>query len=127
MAVDEFVFIYDADGTVMGELRYWFSTLLGAEHCSLCDLTHGRFRQRAEFRHGRESLGAPVVLLHRNDLERAEHADLVPLASGRLPCVLMRREGRVEMACDPTLLATFEGDPSRLLDVMRSLSASETG
>ena len=44
--IDRLTFVYDADGTLVGELRYWFGTLFGASHCSLCDITHSRWRRR---------------------------------------------------------------------------------
>lgn len=33
--------VYDADGTVLGELSYFVKARLGRAHCSLCDITHG--------------------------------------------------------------------------------------
>ncbi len=32
--------VYDADGTLRGELGYWVGARLGRRHCSLCDITH---------------------------------------------------------------------------------------
>jgi hypothetical protein len=66
-AIDRLVFVYDADGSVVGEIRYWVGTLFGAEHCSLCDLTHTRWGRRAEFRSCASRLGVPIVTHHRDD------------------------------------------------------------
>ena len=36
--------VYDANGTLSGELAYWIGARLGRRHCSLCDITHGSVR-----------------------------------------------------------------------------------
>ena len=33
--------IYDADGTLSGELGYALGKLAGTRHCALCDISHG--------------------------------------------------------------------------------------
>ena len=37
----KFVGLYNADGSLMGELRYARAKLTNSASCSLCDLTHG--------------------------------------------------------------------------------------
>ena len=39
--------VHHADGSVIGELRYWIGARLGRAHCALCDITHGGARWRA--------------------------------------------------------------------------------
>lgn len=126
MAVEEFVFVYDADGTVVGELRYWFSTLLGGPHCSLCDITHGRFRQRRAFREGCEDLSASVTLKHRDDLAREGHADLAEVAAGRFPCVLARVGDEVRLVFGPERLEGFHADTGAFLTALAQWSPDGT-
>ena len=45
----EFIGVYNAESTVLGEVSYWFGARLGLRHCSLCDITHGLFTKRAEW------------------------------------------------------------------------------
>ena len=49
-AVRELIGVYDADGTLLGEARYWIGARLGRTHCSLCEITHGLFTERADWR-----------------------------------------------------------------------------
>ena len=48
--VEEFIGVYDADGTIVGEVSYWIGARLGRTHCSLCELTHGLFTVKREWR-----------------------------------------------------------------------------
>ena len=49
-ALRSIVGVYDADGTVTGELRYWFGARVGTAHCALCDISHGTFRAKSAWR-----------------------------------------------------------------------------
>jgi hypothetical protein len=37
----KFVGIYNADGTILGEISYVAKKLAGRGSCALCDITHG--------------------------------------------------------------------------------------
>jgi len=59
--------VYDADGTLLGEARYWIGARLGQTHCALCDITHGLFTERADWRRCRDQLDVAFRTYHRND------------------------------------------------------------
>jgi hypothetical protein len=40
-SIRRLVGVYNANGTVGGELAYFLGARLGRAHCSLCDITHG--------------------------------------------------------------------------------------
>jgi hypothetical protein len=42
----EYIGVYNADASVWGEVSYWFGARIGVRHCSLCDVTHGMFRNQ---------------------------------------------------------------------------------
>lgn len=87
-AVAELIGVYDADGGVVGELRYVVRHLLGRAECSLCDITHSGVRRKAEFDELREHYGVPFELVHRN-----ERSDELAAATGdAIPCVVARAE-----------------------------------
>lgn len=66
--VTEVVGVYDADGGLLGELRYVLGKILGRAHCGLCDVTHAALRQKPEWTAMVGRLGVPVALLHRNEV-----------------------------------------------------------
>ena len=84
--VTEFVGIYDADATLIGEVSYWIGARLGRTHCSLCELTHGLFTVKREWKECRLALGVPFSAYHRNDAP----ADALAAAEGAFPVVLER-------------------------------------
>jgi len=82
--VVRFVGVYDADGTLTGELSYWIGARLGRAHCALCDITHGTFRERAQWRACRDELAVPFDTYHRDDQPEAVRA----ASEGVVPVVL---------------------------------------
>ena len=84
--VTELVGVYDAEGTVLGEVRYWVGARLGTTHCSLCELTHGTFRERADWRDCRDQLPVPFDAFHTND----QPDDVRVAAAGEYPVVVAR-------------------------------------
>jgi hypothetical protein len=98
--VVEVVGVYDADGGLRGELAYAVGTMLGRDHCSLCDITHGRVRRKRDWDALVREMRVPVRVAHRNEIGPDERS----AADGhRLPLVLGRtREGdwRVLLAAD---------------------------
>jgi len=84
--------VYDADATILGELSYWFGARLGVRHCSLCDITHSLFRQRAEWQARQQELkdnyGVDFQAYHRND----QPAEVRKVIAGNYPAVVAKDE-----------------------------------
>ncbi|NCY15237.1 MAG: hypothetical protein EBX39_00455 [Actinobacteria bacterium] len=109
--------VYDADGTVIGEITYWLGARLGRAHCALCDVTHGLFTERDSWRRWRGSLTIPFELFHRDDAP----ADVMA-AAGELPVVVARTQQRVVAVMDRTTLEVCSGDlDSFVLELDRAL------
>src|SRR3954447_12856942 len=112
-SLQRFIGIYDANGTVFGELAYLVRRGVAGEHCSLCDITHGRVRERSEWRDARARLPVPFVTFHRNDQPAAVRA----VTGGRAPGVVGEHEdGRIELVLDASDLDECGGSPQRLVD-----------
>jgi hypothetical protein len=77
----EYIGVYNADASVWGEVSYWFGARLGVRHCSLCDVTHGMFRKRADWVQCAESLGVAFTTYHRDDAPQ----DVITAANGNSP------------------------------------------
>jgi hypothetical protein len=101
----ELIGVYDADSTLLGEISYWVGARLGTTHCSLCELTHGLFTKKSEWKQCAESLAVPFRLFHRDD---APNDVLVALA-GEFPAVLQRTTEGVAVILAKDQLEQFDG------------------
>ena len=112
--------VYDADGTVLGELSYFLRARVGRAHCALCDITHGRVRERADWRACRDELPVPFVTYHRDD----QPDEVRAAASGIAPVVLAESDSGFRVVAGPDDLEACAGSPERLVAILRaSISA----
>lgn len=119
--VVELVGVYDADGGLVGELRYVVGKLLGTAHCALCDITHSAVHRKREWDEMVARVGVPVTLVHLNELPDDV---AVLLGSHPAPLVAARRaDGSVDVLLGAAALeqahgsvASFETALMRQLD-----------
>ena len=60
MKIVRLIGVYDANGTLRGEIAYWIGARLGRRHCSLCEVTHGLFAVKGDWKRCRD--GLPVAV-----------------------------------------------------------------
>ncbi len=101
LAVQELIGVYDADGSVWGEVSYVVRKLRGTAHCALCDITHAGLRRRASFEVQRAGLGVPFTLLHRDE----RPPDVLAASGDRTPVVLARTDAGLRPLLEATDLA----------------------
>lgn len=109
-AIDEFIGVYDADSTLWGEVSYWIGARLGRTHCSLCDITHGTFRMKKEWRECASQLGIPFTTYHRNDAP----PNVLATCNESFPIVLAREGDDLSVVLTNEELDTFNGSVSLL-------------
>jgi len=108
--------VYDADGTVVGELSYWIRARLGRAHCSLCDITHGSVRAKPEWTTCRQSLAIPFDTYHRND-----QPDRVRVATAEhLPAVVAETTTELIVLLDPEALVACDGSLDAMFNALQS-------
>lgn len=115
--------VYDADGGLIGELRYWLGARLGRAHCALCDITHGSVRERRSWRAERAGLPVPFRAVHLDERSPRE----LEASDGHAPCVLAHTAAGVELLLGPADLAACDGAPARLAAAIREALASRGG
>ncbi len=119
--VIEFIGVYDADATLIGEISYWLKARVGATHCALCELTHGVFRTKREWVSCSRELAVPFRTFHRNDAP----ADVLQ-TSQQFPVVLVRRSSGLSVLLDADALNEFAGDTVKFADHLAAvISESE--
>jgi hypothetical protein len=112
--------VYDANGTIRGELMYWVKARLGVSHCALCDITHGRAGERADWRSCRDRLPVAFDVYHRDD-----QADSVRRASGdTAPVVLAETSDGLVLLLSPSDLVACNSSPEDLVAKIESAMTS---
>jgi hypothetical protein len=119
-AIDELVGVYNADGGVVGELRYVLGKVFGRAHCALCDITHRGVKQRAEWSQACERIAVPFVLVHLN--ERPD--DVRRASGGEVPGVLARVGDDLVPLLGPADLDACTGDVGEFERRLRSAAAA---
>lgn len=113
-----FVGIYNADGTILGEITYVAKKLLGRGSCALCDITHGWTGRRRDFDTTCDAAGVEWTLLHRDEAT-PEQLD----AAGALPAVIEQEsDGSWRHVLGPSDLDECDGDPTVLVERLTSRS-----
>jgi hypothetical protein len=118
-SISRLVGVYHADGSLRGELSYWIGARLGRAHCALCDITHGTFRMKHQWRECRQRLAVEFETVHLDE----RPAELVALTDGHTPCVVALVGDQWMMLLDPDDLEACDGDPDALLDALDAAAA----
>lgn len=112
--------VYDADGTLIGELSYWIGARLGRAHCALCDITHGSVRERADWKACRAELPVAFDTYHRND-----QPDVVRTAvAGVAPVVVAETDDGIVALLGPTDLDACAASPELLVQAVETALAA---
>lgn len=105
--------IYNADGTLLGEIAYVLRKYTGRGHCELCDITHGTMRRKPEWDSACAQAGLDIALLHRD-----EASDDQLRAAGDLPAVVANDGSGWRLVTGPNDLARCEGSPEKLVALL---------
>ncbi len=106
--------VYDADGTVRGELVYWVGARLGRRHCSLCEITHGSVRERPDWQACRDGLPVPFDTYHRND----QPDDIRAAADDQAPVVIAQTDHGHVVLLSARELEECAGSVDRLVEAI---------
>jgi hypothetical protein len=113
--------VYNADGGIVGELKYFFGHLIGVAKCELCDVTHSPIRRKASFDKLASDLkaefGLEMALKHLNERTESE----IRASSGKEPCVLAQyADGSLGMFLDRAELSMVNGDVGKFEGLVRA-------
>ncbi|MFM2353510.1 MAG: hypothetical protein RLZZ608_916 [Actinomycetota bacterium] len=117
--VDRILGVYNANGGLVGEVRYIVGHLLGTVSCALCDITHSPVRRKREWDALVTELGVQVDLRHLNELDAREAAAV----GDRAPVVLVDRNGLLEPLLDASQLDALDGSVSAFGVALRAALA----
>ena len=108
--------IYDADGTLSGELGYALGKLAGTRHCALCDISHGwNPIGKAGWRKD-SGLSCQLQWLHRDE----QSPDLAAYTLGKLPLVVEQGNDGFRTLLDSEKLEACGGDYEAFLTLLEA-------
>jgi hypothetical protein len=105
-----FVGIYNADGTLFGEISYVAKKLAGRGSCALCDITHGWTGRKKTFDTTCQAADITWDLVHRDEATPEQLA-----AARTLPAVIRNDNGAWSLVLGPTDLDACNGEPEELV------------
>jgi len=125
--VTRVVGVYNARGTVLGELNYLLRRTFAGEHCALCDITHNKVRRRPDWDRCAKGFsqehGIQVDLLHLDEVP----ADLSETVDFCAPAVFFQRSDQsFVMAVHPDELADCNHSPERLFELLNVKLGAES-
>lgn len=112
VTIRRFIGVYNAEGTLRGELSYWFGRRRGTAHCGLCDITHGSVRERADWRACRAELPIAFDTYHLDD----QPDEVRPLTDGNSPAVLADTDVGPVVLMGPAELDACAASPEALVE-----------
>jgi hypothetical protein len=107
----EVIGVYNANSTILGEVSYWIGARFGVAHCSLCDITHGLFAERKDWKSCRDQSEFNFSTFHRNDQPEAVRA----VANDVTPVVVAFVNYKYQVLLGPQQIDACEGSPERLV------------
>ncbi len=108
--VKRLIGVYDADGSLAGELKYWIGARTGRRHCSLCDITSGGRRKSFEWTSCQALLSVEFTFHHRDDAPLA----IREILNGAFPAVLVEIDDGISILLGPRELDECNGSSRQL-------------
>ena len=116
-----FYAIYDADSSIVGELRYLMGKLSGRANCPLCDVSHGWQPLGKRAWRERTGLASELLWVHRDEVPKA----LLQGVTDLLPCVIAVGDGLTEVILTREALSACRGDFKRFEEALEAALADQ--
>jgi len=96
--------VYNANGTLLGELAYLIRKKLGIRDCVLCDITYRGFRKNKEWLEHPKSKNVELIYLNDRNEELREFTDQ------KTPCIVGQVKGGYVMVINKDELRRLKGN-----------------
>lgn len=108
--------IYNANGSLLGEMRYVFDKVFFKKHCALCDITHGMsYKAKRTWLERVERFPIPIETLHLDEISD----DIRQVVADKVPCVVMFEGDSINIVMSDEELQACDSDPEQFFEMLR--------
>ncbi len=98
--------IYNAEGSIFGELKYFYNKYIRDIKCSMCDITHNTLSEKKEWKKRCMVSSLKIECLHLDELPK----DIENLVEGNTPCVVAKTSSTNEIIIEDKELIAMKGN-----------------
>ena len=98
--------IYNAEGSIIGKIRYVYNKYIKDIKCSMCEITHNSFSEKSEWGRKCKQFPFEVECLHLDELP----SDIKDLVKNNTPCVVAQKKSVNEVIIKNKELVGMNGD-----------------
>ena len=112
--------IYNAEGSIFGEIRYLYNKYIKDIKCSMCEITHNSFSEKSEWEKKCIEFPFKIECLHLDELP-IEFKDII---KDNAPCVVAQKKSVNEVIIKNKELTSMNGDVdsffNHLLEIIKN-------
>ena len=98
--------IYNANGSLIGEISYLWKKLFSDFDCSLCNISHNTFTEKRIWKKEISNFKYELEMLHLDE----QSEDLQSFTKGATPCVVSKGESGFKIILSESQLKKINGD-----------------
>ena len=104
--------IYNAEGTLKGELKYIYDKMFKNINCSMCEITHNTFTFKKKWNKKCLDFIFEIECLHLDELSN----NIKEIVNGKTPCVVVQTDSIYEILIKDNELLEINGDVDCFFD-----------
>ena len=98
--------VYNAEGSIIGELKYLILKYFYGFKCSMCEITHTNFSEKEEWKNKISQSSYSIKSVHLDE----QPEDLYQFSNGKAPCVVGKNKKGFKFIFTNDELNSFRGD-----------------
>ncbi|WP_288775173.1 hypothetical protein [uncultured Psychrobacter sp.] len=108
--------IYNANGSLLGEMRYVFDKVFLKKHCALCDITHGMsYKAKRTWLEQAERFQIPIETLHLDEISN----DIRQVVADKVPCVVIVDRDSINIVMSSEELQACDSNQEQFFERLR--------
>ena len=106
--------IYNAEGSLFGEINYLWKKYTSNFKCSLCDITHNIFFEKYEWKKNAQKIKVKLETIHLDE----QSSTLKKITKSKTPCVILKKNNKYTFLVNNFELDKMKGDVNSFFNVL---------